>query len=281
MKFGLNLGTVNPKFWVAFAREAEALGYESLWVPEHLVLPVQMSGSPMTGHEEPPIPSRTPVWDAFICLGMLAGVTETIRFGTNVYNIGLRHPFTTARSITTLDMVSNGRVVFGVGASWLREEWEATQLDFDTRGRRVDEAIRVCQRLWTEPEIEHHGEFFSFQPVMFEPKPVQKPWPAMLIGGDTPAAMRRAATLADGWLPMNHPIDVLAEGVKKVNELRAAAGREGPVAVTVGGRIQDLDDVERYRAAGVERVMVTPYQSSREAFDGIKRFADEILAAQA
>ena len=126
-------------------------------------------------------------------LSFLAGKTERIRFGTHVFNIGLRHPFVTARSVATLDIVSGGRAEFGVGASWLEAEWDAVGLDFKTRGRRVDEAITVCQRLWSDSVIEHHGENFDFGPVMFEPKPVQSPWPPMHIGGDGAAALRRAA----------------------------------------------------------------------------------------
>ena len=184
MKLGMNLASVNPRFWIPAAQEAERAGFESLWLPEHLVLPVQMSGSPAAGHDEPPIPPSIQVWDTFVCFGMLAGHTETIRFGTNVYNIGLRHPFVTARAVATLEMLSRGRVELGIGSSWLREEWDAAQLDFHTRGRRVDEATRVCQRLWSEKVVEHHGEFFDFQPVMFEPKPVQEPWPPIHVGGD-------------------------------------------------------------------------------------------------
>src|SRR6185369_1943026 len=113
-----------------------------------------------------------------------AAKTERIRLGTGVYNIGLRHPFVTARAVQTLDVVSGGRVELGIGASWLAEEWVATQLDFASRGRRVDETIAVVRRLWSEPEVTHRGEFFSFERVVFEPKPVQKPGPPILIGGE-------------------------------------------------------------------------------------------------
>ena len=105
-----------------------------------------------------------------------------------MYNIGLRHPFVAARAVQTLDIVSGGRLEFGVGASWLEEEWDAAQLDFHTRGRRVDEALEVCKQLWTEPESTHHGEFFTFDEVAFEPKPQQRPWPPILVGGESRAA---------------------------------------------------------------------------------------------
>ena len=190
MKIGISLAMLRPALWTEVTVEADRLGYESVWMPEHLVIPVNASGSPNAGEEHPPIPADVPVFDVFAYLGFLAGKTTNVHFGTQVYNIGLRHPFTTARAVATLDQVSEGRFEFGIGASWLREEWEAVGLDFDTRGRRVDEAIEVCQRLWRDEEIEFHGEFFDFAPVKFEPKPVQRPWPPLHIGGDGRAAFR-------------------------------------------------------------------------------------------
>ena len=277
MKVGLMLSAVNPKFWVDAAKAAEEAGFESVWLPEHLVFPVAMSGSPHTGHDEPPVNARVPAYDVFVALALVAGATTSIRLATNVYNIGLRHPFVTARSVATLSMISGGRVELGIGASWLKEEWDAVGLDFSTRGRRVDEAITVCRRLWTEDVIEHHGEFFDFQPVGFEPKPVNGP-PPILVGGDSPAAMSRAARLGDGWLPMNHSLSELPAGIEHVAELRRRVGREGPFEVTVAGSAQTLADLEAYGRAGVGRVIVVPFASSREALDGIRRYGEDVLA---
>ncbi len=277
MKVGLMLSAVNPKFWVDAAKAAEEAGFESVWLPEHLVFPVAMSGSPHTGHDEPPVNARVPAYDVFVALALVAGATTSIRLATNVYNIGLRHPFVTARSVATLSMISGGRVELGIGASWLKEEWDAVGLDFSTRGRRVDEAITVCRRLWTEDVIEHHGEFFDFQPVGFEPKPVNGP-PPILVGGDSPAAMSRAARLGDGWLPMNHSLSELPGGIEHVAELRRRVGREGPFEVTVAGSAQTLADLEAYGRAGVGRVIVVPFASSREALDGIRRYGEDVLA---
>ena len=277
MKLAISLGMLNPSLWVRITEEADRLGFESVWVPEHLVIPVQMGGSPYAGQDHPPIPPEVPVFDAFTYMGYLAGRTEQIRFCTHVYNIGLRHPFVSARAVATLDVISGGRAMFGVGASWLEAEWEAVGLDFHTRGRRVDEALDVCRRLWSDKVIEHHGEFFDFNPVMFEPKPIQRPWPPIHIGGDGPAALRRAATVADGWIPMNHPLDTIPPAVARLAELRAAAGRDGKVEVTVGGSIASADDAARYAEAGVDRVIVRPWTSSKDALDGIRRFADEVM----
>ncbi len=134
MKIGIALGTVRPERWAEVSCEADRLGYESVWMPEHLVLPVAADGSPYAGADHPPIPSDVSVFDAFAYLSYLAGRTSQIRFGTHVYNIGLRHPFAVARAVTTLDVVSGGRAEFGVGASWLEAEWDAVGLDFATRG---------------------------------------------------------------------------------------------------------------------------------------------------
>jgi probable F420-dependent oxidoreductase len=278
VKIGVMLAGVNTKFWTAAAQAAEEAGFESVWLPEHLVFPVEMKGSPHAGDEHPPIPSNTPAFDALMSLAAIAAVTEKVRLGTNVYNIGLRHPFVTARAIATLDVISQGRVEFGIGASWLREEWEVTGLDWSTRGRRIDETIDICRRLWRDDVVEHHGEFFDFAPVMFNPKPVQQPQPSLLIGGDGAAAKRRAALVGDGWLPMNHSLEQLPGAGAEINAMRADAGREGTTTLTVGGSISSVADVDKYRDANVHRVLVRPFTTSRDALDGIARFGDEIIA---
>jgi len=276
MKIGISLAALNPRVWVEATETADRLGYESVWMPEHLVFPVSSSGSPVHGQEHPPVPADVPVFDTFVYMGMLAGRTQQIRFGTYVYNIGLRHPFVTARAVATLDIVSDGRVELGIGASWLRQEWDAVGLDFDSRGRRVDEAIAVCRRLWTEREIEHHGEFFDFAPVMFEPKPVQQPIP-LVIGGDGAAALRRAAQVGDGWIPMNHSLEQIPASLEKIRAMREEAGRDPHVELTLALPVESRSDLDRYAEIGVDRVIVRPWKSSRDAIEGMTRFADEIL----
>jgi probable F420-dependent oxidoreductase len=279
VKIGLSLGALRPTIWNEITREADRLGFESVWMPEHLVIPVQMEGSPFAGADHAPIPPGVPVYDVFTHLAFLAAQTEQIHFGTQVYNIGLRHPFVVARAVTTLDVLSGGRLEFGIGASWLEAEWDAVGLDFATRGRRVDESIGVCQRLWSEEMVEHHGEFFDFGPVMFEPKPVQSPWPALHIGGDGPAALRRAATVGDGWIPMNHALEDIPRAAARIANLRREAGRDERVEITLGARGSGLDDLRRHADAGVGRALVRPWTSTKDALDSIRRFADEVLPA--
>jgi probable F420-dependent oxidoreductase len=275
VKFGIALGRLNPAFFVEATTEAEQLGYESVWMPEHLVFTAAMSRSPHPGEEHPPVPPTTPIFDVFTYLGFLAGKTERLRLGTHVYNIGLRHPFIVARAVQTLDLVSRGRFEFGIGASWLEEEWEAAQLDFSSRGRRVDEVLEVCKRLWTEPEVAHRGEFFDFRPVVFEPKPVQRPWPPILVGGESDAALRRAARAGDGWIGMAHTFESAAKSIDRLRELRADCARaDEPFQICLGGDVSSRDDVARWEDLGVTRLIVSPWPRSKEAIDGMGRFAD-------
>jgi probable F420-dependent oxidoreductase len=279
VRIGISLGQLNPSRWVEATALADELGYESAWMPEHLVLPVGGSGSPFEGQDHPPIPPDIAVFDTCTYFGFLAARTSRIRFGTFVYNIGLRHPFTVARSFATLDVLSGGRVEFGIGASWLEAEWQAVGLDFHSRGRRVDEAIAVCRQLWSDSIVEHHGEFFDFEKVMFEPKPVQKGGPPIHVGGDGPAALRRAATAGDGWIPMNHTLDQIPAAARRLRSLREEAGRPGRVEITLGGAIETSADLDRYAEGGVDRVIVRPWRSSKDALEGIRRFAGGVLHA--
>ena len=277
MKFGIALGRLNPAFFVDSTLAAERLGYESVWLPEHLVLTTAMSRSPHPGEAAPPVPPTVPIFDAFAYLANLAGRTERIRLGTHVYNLGLRHPFVAARGVQTVDIVSGGRLEFGIGASWLEEEWVAAGLDFHTRGRRVDEALDVCKRLWTEPEIAHDGEFFHFDAVAFEPKPVQQPWPPVLVGGESDAALRRAARAADGWIGMAHTFESAPAPIERLRSLLDEYGRSADAdrfQICLGGAVDSRDDIARWEELGVTRLIVSPWARSKEAVDGLTRFAE-------
>jgi probable F420-dependent oxidoreductase len=271
---GIALGACHPKYQLDVVDAAERLGFESVWLPEHLVLPVVMSSSPFAGAEHPPVPPTTPVYDAFAWLAFAAARTARVRLGTHVYNIGLRHPFVSARGAATVDLLSGGRFEFGIGASWLAQEWTAVGLDFTTRAERVDEAIEVCRRLWSDETIEQHGTHFDFDPVAFEPKPVQRGGPPVLVGGDSDAALRRAARLGDGWLGMAHDPDAAAAAVKRLRDLLDANGRSlDGFQVCVGGAVRDRGDLDRYGDAGVTRVLTSPWERSRDAVAGMERLA--------
>jgi len=278
VKFGIALARLNPAFHVEATLEADRLGFESVWMAEHLVFPLEMAGSPHPGEDAPPVPPSTPVYDAFAYLCFLAGKTSRIRLGTNVYLMGLRHPFVAARAVQTLDLLSGGRAEIGIGAGWLRSEWTAAGLDPRTRGRRLDEALAVCKRLWSEEVVEHHGEFFDFGPVMFEPKPLQKPWPPLHCGGESPAALRRAALHCDGWYGLVHDVESAAARVSELRRLRREAGRaDARFEVSLGGRIREADDVRRWEDAGVDRLVISPWRRSPECIEGLRRSAEQVL----
>jgi len=280
MKIGIALGMLNPAVFEAVTQEADRLGFANVWLPEHLVFPMDMSGSPHPGEDTPPVPPSTPVFDAFAMLSYLAGRSRQIRLGTNVYLLGLRHPFVAARAILTLDAVSKGRADVGVGAGWLRTEWQASGLDPATRGRRLDEAIEICRRLWTEEVVEHHGRFYDFEAVAFEPKPVQKPYPPLLIGGESDAALRRAACVGDGWIGMFHTPESAKASIEKLAAFRAevetAPGieRERPFRVILGATITQPGELEGFEALGVTDLITRPFHGSRDAVEGVAKFAE-------
>ncbi len=274
MKLGITFGQLNPAFFEEVAVAADGLGFESVWLPEHLVFPVRIEGQLVPGEEHPPVPPTVPIFEPCSYLSYIAARTTAIRLGTFVYLLGIRHPFVGARGFATLDVVSGGRAICGVGAGWLTPEWEAVGIDPRTRGARLDEAIAVCRRLWTEPEIAHDGPHFPFEPVAFEPKPVQPGGVPIHVGGESGRALRRAAELGDGWLGMQHTPASAAERVATLRSLAGAAGRDpGAVEVTVMGEVTGPADVEAYAAAGVDRLIVTPWRRSREAVGALEALA--------
>lgn len=277
VKLGVALSRLHPRHHLEATLEAERLGFESLWMADHLAFPIAMSGSPYAGADAPPVPPTTPVYDTFGWLCFLAGHTSRIRLGTNVYLLALRHPFIAARAVQTLDLVSGGRAEIGVGAGWLREEWLAAGLDPRTRGRRLDEALAVCQRLWSEPVIEHRGYFYDFPPIAFEPKPLQKPWPPIHIGGDSEAALARAAR-HDGWIGLVDTPEGAASRVARLRALRREAGRASDrFEITLHGGVRDPGELARWQDAGVDRLVISPWQRSRECIEGLRRAADLLL----
>lgn len=272
---GVSLGNLNPRVWPGLVRAAEALGFESVWIPEHLVLPLAMAGSPRPGETHPPVPPTIPVFDPWAYLAFVAGCTERVRLGTFVYNLGLRHPFVAARAIQTVDVVSGGRVEIGVGAGWLESEWDAAGFDFSTRGARLDEALEVCRRLWHEPVVEHHGRFYDFPPVAFEPKPVQRPHPPIHIGGVSDAALRRAVAAGDGWIGMLTTPEELSSYVTRLRTLAEEAGRE-PLRITAGGSATSMADLERWADAGLDRLLLADLGTSSVAVATLEQRAHQL-----
>jgi len=280
MDIGIGLGMLHPSAFDAAAEAADRVGFGSICLPEHLVFPVDMSGSPYPGGDHPPVPPETPLFDVFAYLAYLAARTERVRLGTWVYLLGLRHPFVSARAVTTLDRVSQGRAVVGIGAGWLRQEWEAAGLDPSTRGRRLDESIEICRRLWTQDVIEYQGRFHRFGPVRFEPKPLQRPHPPILAGGESDAALARAVGSCDGWIGVQHDPASAAERVAALRQRLEGAGRDpNAFELVAGGEIAGPADAEAYARAGLTRVIVSPWRRSRGAVEGIERLASTLTEA--
>ncbi len=273
MKFGVAM-RVRYAMHNEVAQAAEELGFESAWFPEHLIWPVEFEGRSPYADGHPPVDPRIPTYDALMWMATVAVATKTLRLGTYVYNLGLRSPFVAARAVQTLDIISGGRVEFGIGAGWNEREYTAVGVDFASRGRRVDEAIEVCRKLWSGDIVTHDGEFFPFGPVVFEPKPPQGLVP-ILIGGESKAALRRAARLGDGWIGMDNSVEVAAERVRLLREM----AEDRSVEVTVGGRVSTPEDVAAYADAGVDRLIVSPWRRSDDALAGLQKFAAEVMTA--
>ena len=285
MKFGVvyaNTGAaaVDPEAAVALAQIAEEAGFESLWTVEHVVVPAgyaseypySKSGK-MPGGEESPIP------DPLIWLTWVAAATQRIRLATGVMILPQRNPLILAKELATLDLLSRGRVTFGVGIGWLREEFDAIGVPFEERAARTDETIEALRVLWREDEPTFNGRFTNFDKAKLYPKPAQAGGPPIVVGGHSAPAARRAGRLGDGFFPARGDLSTLG-GL--LDEMRAAAKDAGrnpdDIEVTTGGAI-DVDGVKRYAEAGVHRLVVPPFgQSAEEWRTNLGRFGDEVIA---
>jgi probable F420-dependent oxidoreductase len=240
-------------------------------VAEHVIFPQEIVTGPADDHVE--VDPSLPLFDPFVVLATLGAKTESIRLGTDVFNIGLRHPFVTARSVATTDLMTNGRVTLGVGSSWLRQEWEAMELDFASRGGRVDEAIDICRALWSEDVVEHHGAFFDFAPVVFNPKPIQRRIP-IHIGGDSRRALRRVVERGDGWIAMLQTVDSFSEATTWLEQACDRAGRSyRDLERTALDRDPDAEDIAQWEKAGATRIIIAPWGKSTEAVASLRDFA--------
>jgi len=276
MHFGVNLGLLHPAVWTDVAVAADELGYESVWIPEHLVFTTDMAASryPGTPDGQPPVPPETPLFDAPVFLSAIAARTQQVLLGTYVYLFGLRHPFISARAFGTLDWLSGGRAIIGVGAGWLEGEWRAVGLDFASRGRRLDEAIDIAKRLWTEPVVEHAGGFYAFEKVCFEPKPISRPHPPILAGGEGKRSLRRAVERCQGWISMPHTLETATPQVNRLHQLLAAADRPPEdFQITVSAFEAPPERVADFKKLGVHRLVVRPATRSRLAVDQLAEFA--------
>ena len=276
MRFGLNIVPVRPDDLAVVASRAEELGFESLWTGEHVLTPVRAEGGYPGAGGRPPFAPDSRFLEPFATLTYLSAVTSRVRLGTGVVILPLHSPATVARAIATVDVLSGGRLSLGVGVGWMREEFDAVGQSFTDRGRRTDEMIACLHRLFTEQRPAFDGEFYRLPEVGFEPKPVQKPRPPLLIGGTTAAALRRAARSGDGWIGGHQPPQQVAETVAELRRLRGPITEDPGFEITVllgWGQQPGADLVAAYAAAGVDRLVLTPWARSSEALTAIEKFA--------
>jgi probable F420-dependent oxidoreductase len=271
---------VQPEGASALARIAEEAGFESLWTVEHVVVPTgyesqypySRSGR-MPGGEDSPIP------DPLIWLAWVAAVTSHIRLATGILILPQRSPVILAKAVATLDVLSRGRVILGVGVGWLEEEFDAIGVPFRERGARTDEYIEALRTLWRDDEPTFEGRFVQFRNARMHPKPVQEGGVPIIIGGHTDAAARRAGRLGDGFFPARGGPDDLSRLFDVVRATAREHGRDpDAIELTCGGAM-DVDGVRRFEDMGVDRLIVPALGGNPEGWQqALGTFGDQVIA---
>jgi probable F420-dependent oxidoreductase len=284
MRFGVFHVSPNSEADPAIvAKHAEDLGFESYWVADHTILPVNYSVPYPAGPDgsEPEYLWQIP--DPLIALTRASATTRRIRLGTGICLVAERHPVLLAKQVATLDDLSGGRVLFGIGGGWNPEECTILGGDFDHRWSQVKDYIAAMKVLWTEHASEYHGRYVSFPAVRCYPKPARKPHPPILLGSvNNPRALRRVAEWGDGWMPVVQSVEEFANGVEQISAFAKACGR-APASIdfTAFGRPgqwrtpQEIGALER---AGASRVT---FWLEQQKLDGIRRELDELARSQA
>ena len=262
-----------PDVVAGVARAAEAAGFESLWGGEHVVLPdPQAPPSPMAPQDR--------ILDPVIALTYCAAVTRRVRLGTGIIILPQRNPLVLAKELASLDTLSNGRLIFGIGVGYLEPEFRAIGAPFEQRGAVTDEYLAAMRAIWSQTKPAYQGRFVSFADVQAHPQPVQRPHPPIVVGGRTAAAFRRAVQQGNGWYGFALDLDGTAQALAG---LRAAAQQHtrpahlGPleISITPGrGAAVDLATAEKYAALGVHRLILMP--SAKLDGAGLERYVGEI-----
>jgi probable F420-dependent oxidoreductase len=273
---------------VEIARTVEELGFESLFIPEHPVIPIDFKTIPPGGGE---LPEHYGRWmDPFVALSVAAAVTRKIKLGTGICLLPEREPIITAKTIATLDVISGGRVILGVGGGWLREETEALGTRFGQRWKRLRETVEALRVLWTQAEPSYEGELVRFPKVRFEPKPIQKPGPPILLGAHGPKAFERVARTYDGWIPLAGKPQNFKTQVEALRKVVAQAGRD-PATLQINAFVApgedgvSSEDLKGYQEAGVQRLVLFSQRDAIKIANGrtlevIRRIAPTVERAQ-
>jgi len=276
---------------------ADRLGYHAVAFPEHKVMPVTDS-----------TPASVVWYDNFVLAATLAAATSRIRLLFHACIVPYRHPVDLAKLVSTLDVVSKGRVVLLAGSGWLRREFAILDIPFEERGPRTDDALRAMKTLWTQPQPSYEGTFFSFPPVHFFPTCVQEPHVPIWIGGNGPRPMRRAVELGDGWIPLGGTFEDAAEAIAVLRDQLSDAGRD-PTTFTFGyllpfgepdaahhaaavhhahgrevpeattrGVAETIDRIGEYHAAGINHVLLQfDWRSPADYMETLEQFSVEVL----
>lgn len=254
--FAINYGTCgDPANAVRVAQAAEAAGMESVWAAEHIVLP-----DPMAGRS--PLPPETPLLDIGVALTLVAAHTQTLRIGSGIIVLPQRNPLVLAKQLASIDVVSGGRLLVGVGAGYLEQEFEALGIPFAKRGARTDDYIGALRAIWSGHQARYDGEFVSFADVTACPLPTQRPHPPIVIGGENPLSYRRAVTMGTGWYGFGLTVDETQHCLEELRRTAEAYARpaelgELEISVTPIGEFSKRS-VEAYAALGVHRLITLP-----------------------
>jgi probable F420-dependent oxidoreductase len=303
MKFGCSLIVRGPHATqeniLTLAKQAETWGFDSLWASDHIIIPpLQTSRYPGSATGQFPDSWLQRYFEPLAILNYLAGCTRQILLGTSVLILPMRNPLEVAKEIAGADVLSQGRIRFGVGVGWFKEEFDALRQPFHERGRRTDEYLRICKTLWTQEPATFEGQYYQFRQAHFGPKPFQKPHPPILIAGHSPAALRRAARFGNGWHPFALTPDALAPLVPQFQAAVKEAGRElaeFEVSIKVrlrfgegpepqpplhGSPADIIASLERYRLLGVQHVVLdfSP-ETIGNALATLERFVREVRPA--
>ncbi|MCP4006743.1 MAG: LLM class F420-dependent oxidoreductase [bacterium] len=275
--YGINTGAcAEPQTAIRVARAAEDAGFESLWTAEHIVLPdPQVPPSPA--------PPELAFLDPAVALSFIAAKTRNIRIATGIVILPQRNPVELAKQLASLDIVSNGRLIFGLGAGYLEPEFRALGADFENRGARTDEYIEVLKTLWTQEKPQFEGSFCQFGGIQSQPQPLQKPHPPIIIGGQSPPAYRRAVLRGNGWYGFALDIEATRKALAGLSEAATKIDRPaklGALSLTITpvGPI-DIDQVRRYEDLGVERLVLLAFGKEDAQVAFVEKTGNELVRA--
>lgn len=275
--FGINTGPcADPQVAAQVASTAEAAGFESVWTGEHVVLPDPQA-------PPSPAPPHFPMLDPAVALAFLAGHTRSLRLATGIVILPQRNPLVLAKELASVDVVSQGRLIFGLGAGYLEAEFDALGAPFEDRGPRTSEAIEVIRSLWSQQSPSFAGRFWSFSGIQAMPRPVQRPHPPIVVGGHSAPAFRRAVAQGDGWYGFALDVDAASRclrGLASAAESGARPPERAPLEITVTptGAL-DRDVVKRYEDLGVDRLVPIASGRSEDALiEWVSRTAEAVLS---